>query len=297
MTRRSWAALWVVYTIWGSTYLGIELAGETMPPVLAAGVRFLIAGMLMAGWASWRRGPRVLLPERRRLGGAILVGLLLPGANAMLFVAERHVPTSVAALVFASVPLWLVVFRTAAGDRPRLASLAGTAAGFVGVALLLNPSGRTTSWGLALVVLSTLTWATGSFLASRLPLPEDSLGATAIEMLAGAALLLPLGLVFHGHDALNPAAFSARSWFGLGYLVVFGSLLGFTAYVWLLANAPIGTVATYAYVNPIVAILLGTAVLHEGVTTRTGVGAAVVIAAVAVVIRFEAKTVVEPFRE
>jgi drug/metabolite transporter (DMT)-like permease len=297
VTGRSWGALWVVYTIWGSTYLGIELAGETMPPVFAAGVRFLIAGALMAAWTAWRRGPRALLPSGRRLGGAILVGFLLPGANAMLFVAERHVPTSVAALVFASVPLWLVVFRTASGDRPRLASLAGTAAGFVGVALLLNPSGQTTGWGLALVVLSALTWATGSFLASRLPLPEDSLGATAIEMLAGAALLLPLGLVFHGHGSLNPASFSTRSWFGLGYLVVFGSLVGFTAYVWLLANAPIGTVATYAYVNPIVAILLGTVVLHEGVTARTGVGAAVVIVGVAVVIRFEAREVVEPFRE
>jgi drug/metabolite transporter (DMT)-like permease len=297
MTRRGWAALWIVYTIWGSTYLGIELAGETMPPVFAAGVRFLIAGVAMATWASWRRGPRVLWPGRRQLGGALLVGLLLPGANAILFVAERHVPTSVAALVFASVPLWLVAFRMAAGDRPRLAPLAGTAIGFGGVALLLSPSGRTTAWGLGLVVLSTLTWATGSFLAARLPLPADSLGATAIEMLAGAALLLPLGIAFHGHDSLNPATFSGRSLFGLAYLIVFGSLAGFTAYVWLLANAPIGTVATYAYVNPIVAILLGTAVLHEGVTARTGIGAAVVIAAVAVVIRYEAREVVEPFRE
>jgi drug/metabolite transporter (DMT)-like permease len=297
MTRRGWAALWIVYTIWGSTYLGIELAGETMPPVFAAGVRFLIAGVAMATWASWRRGPRVLWPGRRQLGGALLVGLLLPGANAILFVAERHVPTSVAALVFASVPLWLVAFRMAAGDRPRLAPLAGTAIGFGGVALLLSPSGRTTAWGLGLVVLSTLTWATGSFLAARLPLPADSLGATAIEMLAGAALLLPLGIAFHGHDSLNPATFSGRSLFGLAYLIVFGSLAGFTAYVWLLANAPIGTVATYAYVNPIVAIGLGTLVLHEGVTVRTGIGAAVVIAAVAVVIRYEAREVVEPFRE
>jgi len=297
MTRRGWAALWVVYTIWGSTYLGIELAGETMPPVFAAGVRFLIAGALMAGWAAWRRGPRVLLPARRQLGGAMLVGVLLPGANAILFVAERHVPTSVAALVFASVPLWLVSFRTATGDRPRLASLAGTAVGFGGVALLLDPAGRATVWGLALVVLSTLTWATGSFLAARLPLPEDTLGATAIEMLTGAALLLPLGIAFHGHGSLDPATFSARSLFGLAYLIAFGSLLGFTAYVWLLANAPIGTVATYAYVNPVVAIVLGTLVLHEGVTVRTGLGAAIVIAAVAVVIRHEAREVVEPFRE
>jgi drug/metabolite transporter (DMT)-like permease len=297
VTRRGWAALWVVYVIWGSTYLGIELAGETMPAAFAAGVRFLIAGTLMAAWASWRRGPRVLLPARRRLGSALLVGLLLTGANAMLFVAERNVPTSVAALVFSSVPLWLVVFRTGSGDRPRLASLAGTAAGFGGVALLLSLSGRTTAWGLALVVLSALTWSTGSFVAARLPLPEDSLAATAIEMLAGAALLLPLGIAFHGHDSLDPTTFSARSWFGLGYLIVFGSLVGFTAYVWLLANAPIGTVATYAYVNPIVAILLGTLVLSESVTLRTGVGAAIVIAAVAVVIRFEARKVVEPFRE
>lgn len=291
MTRgaRFWLALWGVYLIWGSTYLGIGLAGETIPPIFAAGVRFLVAGSIMAGLVLLASGRAPFRLPRRELASAALVGVVLTSANALLFVAERDVPTGVTALIFASVPLWIVLLRTLGGDRPAAASLAGTAAGFAGVAILLRPSGEATAVGLLLVVVAAGTWAAASFTASRLPMPPDARVVAAVEMLAGGVVLLPLGIALRGDEPLDPTAWSGRSLFGLAYLVVFGSLVGFTAYVWLIGNAPIGTVATYAYVNPVVAILLGTLVLSEALTLSILAGAAVVLASVAAVIRREAR--------
>ena len=281
---RVWVALWTVYVIWGSTYLGIELAGETIPPLFAVAVRFLVAGTLMAGFAAWRRGGRVLRVSRGEFGSAGLVGALLPGANAVLFIAERHVPTGLSALIIGSVPLWVVLLRTFAADRPPAAALAGVVVGFGGLGLLVRPSGGAPLWALLLVVCSAVMWAVGSFMSSRLPLPRDAFAATSLEMLAGGLLLLPIALATtHPHFS----QFSGRSIFGFVYLVTFGSLLGYTAYVWLLDNAPIGKVATYAYVNPVVAIALGAIVLHESLTWTIGAGAVLVLACVALVIRYE----------
>ncbi|MDE3025021.1 MAG: EamA family transporter [Acidobacteriota bacterium] len=284
-TSKVWVALGTVYVIWGSTYLGIKLAGETIPPLFAAGARFVAAGLLMAAFTARRRGFRVLRVRPVELASAALVGLLLPGANAILFVAERHVATGLASLIIGAVPLWIVLMRTATGDRPPAVALASVVVGFGGLALLVRPSGGAPLWALLLVVGSSVLWGTGSFLSSRLPLPRDSFAATTYEMLAGGAVLLPLGLA-----ATSPhvSAFSARSIGGWFYLVTFGSLVGYTAYVWLLDNAPIGTVATYAYVNPVVAIALGAIVLHERLTWAIGVGALLVLACVAVVVRREA---------
>ena len=277
-------ALATVYLIWGSTYLGIELTGETIPPLFAVGMRFILAGLLMTGLTAWLRGTGVLRVTRAQLGSAVVVGALLPGANGVLFVAERHVATGLASLIIGSVPLWLVVFRTLSGDRPPRAALLAVAAGFGGLVLLVRPGGGAPLWGLMLVLASALMWAAGSFLSSRLPMPRDAFAAAAIEMLAGGAILLPIGLATtHPHFA----EFSARSIFGFFYLVTFGSVVGYTAYVWLLDNAPLGTVATYAYVNPIVAIALGAIVLHESLTWTIGVGALLVLACVAVVVRQE----------
>ncbi len=279
-----WIALGTVYLIWGSTYLGIELAGETIPPMFAVGTRFVAAGLLMTAFTAWRRGPRVLRVRPAELASAALVGTLLPGANAVLFIAERHVQTGVASLVIGAVPLWVVVLRTFASDRPPVATLAGVGVGFAGLALLVRPTGGAPLWAMLIVVVSSVMWATGSFLSSRLPMPADSFAATSIEMLVGGAILLPIGLATtHPHFT----DFSARSIFGWFYLVTFGSLVGYTAYVWLLDNAPIGTVATYAYVNPIVAIALGAIVLHESITWTIGVGALLVLACVALVVRTE----------
>jgi drug/metabolite transporter (DMT)-like permease len=283
---RIWVALATVYLIWGSTYLGIELAGETIPPLFAVGTRFVAAGLLLTGVTLLRRGRGAFRVTRAELASAILVGALLPGANAVLFVAERHVPTGVAALIFGSVPLWLVLMRSGAGDRPPAVALAAVLAGFGGLALLVHPGGSAPLWSLLTVVGAAAMWATGSFLSSRLPLPRDALAATSLEMLAGGAILLPIGALAAHPDF---GAISARSAFGWLYLVTFGSIVGYTAYVWLLDNAPLGTVATYAYVNPVVAIALGALVLHEHLTWRVGAGAAVVVACVAIVVRQESR--------
>jgi len=279
-----WVALGTVYLIWGSTYLGIKLAGETIPPMFAVGTRFLAAGLLMSLFTVWRRGGGVFRVSRAAIGSCILIGALLPGANAILFVAERHVPTGLAALIIGAVPLWIVLLRTMTGDRPPRVALLAVVVGFCGLAILVRPSGGAPLWALLLCVCSSVMWATGSFLSGRLPLPEDVFAATSLEMLAGGAILLPIGLAT---TSPHPADFSSRSIFGWVYLVTFGSLVGYTAYVWLLDNAPLGTVATYAYVNPVVAIALGAIVLGESLTWTIVVGAVLVLACVALVIRQE----------
>jgi drug/metabolite transporter (DMT)-like permease len=281
---RVWVALWAVYIIWGSTYLGIELAGETIPPMFAVGTRFVAAGLLMLGFTAWRRGRGVLRIAPRELASCVLIGALLPTANGLLFIAERHVPTGLASLIVGSVPLWVVLLRTSTGDRPPPASLAGVLVGFAGLALLVRPSGGAPLWALLLCLCSAVMWATGSFLSSRLPLPRDSFAATSYEMLAGGVIMLPIGLATtHPH----PSEFSARSIGGWLYLVSFGSIIGYTAYVWLLDNAPIGKVSTYAYVNPVVAIALGAIVLHEKLTWTIGLAAVLILACVAIVVRRE----------
>ena len=279
-----WVALCTVYVLWGSTYLGIEMAGETIPPLFAVAWRFLVAGTLMAGWVAWRRGLSALRVSRQQLGSAALIGVLLPGANALLFVAERDVPIGLASLVIASVPLLVVALRIAGGDRPTRGSLIGVAIGFVGIAVLVRPGGGATAGGLALVVGSAVAWAVGSYLSGRLPMPRDAFAATALEMLAGGVFLLPIGLLATDFE---PSEWSTQSILSWWYLVVFGSLLGYTAYVWLLHHAPIGKVATYAYVNPVVAITLGVIVLDETLSWRIVIGAAIVLVAVAAVVRKE----------
>ena len=279
-----WVGLATVYVIWGSTYLGIELAGETIPPMFAVGIRFLAAAALMFAFTAWRGGTAVLRVTKAELASCALIGALLPGANAILFVAERHVATGLASLIIGAVPLWIIVMRTAAGDRPHRAALAGVVVGFGGLALLVRPSGHAPLWALLLVVLSSIMWASGSYASGKLPLPRDSFAATSYEMLAGGVILTAIALPTTDPDF---SEFSARSIGGWFYLVTFGSVIGYTAYVWLLDNAPIGKVATYAYVNPVVAIALGAIVLHESITWTIAIGAVLVLACVAVVVRTE----------
>ncbi len=272
-----WVALWTVYIVWGSTYLGIAIADETLPPLLTVSTRFLLAGAIMAAVVV-RRGGSMRVP-RPALLSAILVGLLLPGANAVLFYAEREVPTGFASLLIATVPLIVVMLRLGLRERLPTIVLAGVGVGFVGVAVLAQPSGTVTTTGIALCLLSAVMWSVGSVAASRLEMPADPFAATSWEMLAGGAVMLPLGIATAG--SLHP---SASSFLALAYLVIFGSVLGYTAYTWLLANAPLATVSTYAYVNPVVALGLGVLVRHEHLSTRILVGAALVVGAVAVVV-------------
>jgi drug/metabolite transporter (DMT)-like permease len=284
---RIWTALVVVYVIWGSTYLGIAIAGETIPPLFAASTRFIVAGALMALVVRLRGGS--LSISRAALVSCVIIGCLLPGANAILFFAERNVPTGLASLIIASVPLWIVLFRVLARERLGRQALGGVALGFVGVAILAQPSGGAKWWGIALCLASAIMWAGGSFLSARVTMPDDPFTATTYEMLAGGLVMFVPALFTLNHFA--PSAHSIAGWV---YLVIFGSLIGYTAYVWLLANAPLGLVSTYAYVNPVVAIALGVLFRGEHLTWRLLIGAVVVIAAVALVVRQEPASVPAP---
>jgi drug/metabolite transporter (DMT)-like permease len=282
-----WTALVTVYVIWGSTYLGIAYAGETIPPLFAASTRFIVAGALMAAVVGLRGG--TLRVSRRALVSCVIIGALLPGANAVLFFAERKVPTGLASLIIASVPLWVVLLRLLGRERLPWPALAGVGVGFAGVAVLAHPSGGATYWGIALCVISAVMWATGSVLSAWLVMPDDPFAATSYEMLAGGLLMLPFSLFTVHH--FSPSMTSILGWI---YLVTFGSIVGYTAYTWLLANAPLGLVSTYAYVNPIVAIVLGVLFRGEHLTWRLLVGAVIVVVAVALVVRQEPPAATEP---
>ncbi len=287
-----WTGLWIVYIVWGSTYLAIRVVVETVPPFLSAGARFSLAGAAMLAFLTWRRGRAVLRPTRRQLLSCFAVGTLLMGANAVVSVAEVDVPSSMAALLIASVPLWVILYRRALGDRVAGISVGAVLVGFVGVALLLLPGKQTGGaplLALLTVVAAAAMWAGGSVASTRLTLPRDPFVSSAWQMLLGGGVCALTGVLTGELGDFHPADFSARSLIGFAYLVVFGSWLAFAAYAWLLQNAPVSRVATYAYVNPVVAIALGWAILGEAVTKTTFVGAAVIVASVAAVVRTEAR--------
>ena len=292
-SRAVWAALWVVYIAWGSTYVGIRVMDRTLPPLIGAGVRYVGAGLLMYGaLAVWRRRlPRV---SGRELASLVLVSILmLVGGNGVITVAERHVPAGLAALLVASMPLWVLLLRIASGDRPRSATLAGLAIGFAGVAVLVlrGRAGQGVSVPSTLLVLgAAFAWSLGSWLSARLPLPDDAWAGTAIEMLIGGAFMAALApLVGERWSGVWNRA-SADSLLALIYLALAGSILALTAYVWLLRHAPISKISTYAYVNPVVAVGLGALILGETVTPLMVVGGAIIVVAVAVVVRSESRS-------
>jgi drug/metabolite transporter (DMT)-like permease len=287
---RIWTALGVVYVVWGSTYLAIRVMVRDLPPLLGAGARFLTAGVLMLAFLA-ARGHRIRVP-RRALAGAALIGVLLPaGGNGVVSVAERDVPSGLAALLVASVPLWVVLLRsTVGGERVEGRTLAGVAIGFVGLGLLLLPGSRpsdATMLGVLLVLVAACSWAVGSFLSPRIEMPGDAFVSTAWQMTFGGVALLTGALVGGEPGDLHLGHTSAKSLLALAYLVVLGSWLAFTAYAWLLQNAPISQVSTYAYVNPLVAVLLGWALLDEHLGVGTLAGAALVVASVAVIVSRE----------
>jgi len=289
---RIWAALAIVYVVWGSTYLAIRYAVETMPPLLSAGVRFLVAGLILLAVVVAARGRAALRVTRAQATTAAVSGvLLLFGGNGLVSVAEQRVASGLAALLVACIPLWIVVLRAGLGDRPGLATAGGVLLGFAGVALLFLPggSGDTDLAYAALCVLASLSWAIGSLLVTRRPVPADPLTLTTIEMLAGGVALLLVAPAVGELRGFSVADVSGTSWLALAYLIVFGSLIAFTAYVWLLGNAPVSLVSTYAYVNPAVAVLLGVLIAGERLTWSTLAGGVVVLAAIAVVVTAESR--------
>jgi drug/metabolite transporter (DMT)-like permease len=280
----------VVYVVWGSTYLAIAVMIETMPPLVASGVRFTVAGSLMLGvllaHARLRRGAeRSERPTLAHWRTAAIVGtLLLLGGNGGVVLSELFIPSGITAVLVATVPIWLAVF-DAILDRRRPSALviAGLIAGIVGVVLLIAPIdgvGRIEPVGVGLVILAAILWAIGSLYARRAPLPRSALLGTGMEMLVGGTALIVAGALLGELGRIDVEAFSVRSLVALAYLVLVGSLAGYTAYTWLLANVPVTTVGTYAYVNPIVAVALGAVILNEPITPRTLIASAIIIGAV-----------------
>jgi drug/metabolite transporter (DMT)-like permease len=302
-TALVWIALLIVYVVWGSTYLAIRVTVETMPPLISAGTRFLTAAVLLAvALVVVRRRLSTLRITRREFFGAGTIGiLLLTCGNGGVVIGEQTVPSALAALLVASVPLWVVVLRFTSGDRPGWATLFGVLVGFVGLAVLALPGGSAGATsaaitiGTVVILGASLCWASGSFLSARLPLPVDPFVTAVWQMAIGGTALWVLGVArgeLAGTDVLqDPFGFladiSTRSWTALAWLIVAGSVIAFTAYAWLLQNASISLVSTYAYVNPIVAVVLGGLILDEAVTTAILVGGAIVVLAVVVVVSTE----------
>ena len=300
VSARVWLALSLVYVIWGSTYLAIRAAVTTMPPFLGAAVRFLTAGGVLFLW-SIRRGERVADRPRLRQWSAATIagGLMLMGANGGVMWAEQHIPIGVTALVIATVPLWMVVLgRVAFGDRITLREVAGVLVGFAGLVLLVRVRGSDARAldiaGVAVALLAAVSWATGSLYSRRAPLPRRPLVSTAMQMLAGGTLLLITAAATGEFAEVHLAHISPESWAGLAYLIVFGSWVAFSAYVWLLKNARISLVSTYAYVNPIVAVFLGWAILGERITWVTLLAGAVIVVAVALIVSAKKPAVAAP---
>ncbi|ADB35858.1 protein of unknown function DUF6 transmembrane [Kribbella flavida DSM 17836] len=290
-TAMIWSALVVVYIVWGSTYLAIRIVVEAeIPPMLGMAARFLAAAALLAGFLALRSGGHRLKVTGRELLGTAVVGLLLLAfGNGAVAVAEQTVPSGLAALLVAAVPLWLMLLRVGGGERPRLLTWIGVLIGFTGAALLSLSSGDTSAKPLSVVilVLGTISWAVGSRFSPRLGLPKDPLVATVYEMAIGGTAMVLLGVLRGEPGRLHLDAIHTDGWIALGYLVVFGSLLAYSAYTYLLANAPISLIGTYAYVNPVVAVLLGWLILSERVTPTILLGGAVVVLGVALVVTAE----------
>jgi drug/metabolite transporter (DMT)-like permease len=284
-----WFALGIVYVVWGSTYLAIRISVDTIPPFVMGGARFTLAGVLLYGIARLRGAPKWV--SAREFWSCALVGTLLAaGGNGIVNVAEVYIHSGFAALVIAAVPLWVVLMRRITGERIATVTLLSVLTGFVGVGLLLAPGGGGGSdrtLGFFLVLFASFSWALGSFISPRLKLPPHALLSTAIQMFCGGLVLSAAALVSSEPSDLNVGAISTDSWLAFGYLVLVGSLVAYSAYSWLLQNAPISRVATYAYVNPTIAIFLGWLVLDERVTALTLLGAAIVIGSVAVTVRKE----------
>ncbi len=297
MTRPSWqvwTALWIVYIVWGSTYLGIRVLVETVPPMLSTGARFLCAGAIIWLWVRIRGGTSAVRVGRPALGAALLTGaLLIPCATGLVAVAEsKGAPSSYAALIFASIPLWVVLLRRLTGEHPPVLTYVGVLAGYVGVAILLLPGNRPEGVTLAiggLLVIAAFSWSLGSVWSRHLPGPPDAALATALTTMGGGLLAILVGSIRGEWASFDVAAISGRSIAAFVYLVLIGSVVGFSAYVWLLKHAPISRVATYAYVNPVVALILGRIAFSEPISATAIVGAGVIVASVAFVVRQEAE--------
>ncbi len=281
-------AFLAIYLVWGSTYLAIRYAIETIPPLLMASGRFLVAGIAVYFWARWRGTPT---PDRAGwLAAAVVGALLLLGGNGGVVWSEQHVPSGLAALLVSTVPLWMVLLEWSRrdGQRPQLQTMVGIVAGFVGVGLLVGPSGGWSAgrvpWVPALVLIgASLSWSLGSILSRGPAMPRSPVLAGGMQMISGGTFLLGASLLRGEWAMFRLEQVSLRSAIGWAYLVFFGSLVGFTAYVWLLREVSPASVSTYAFVNPAVAVFLGWAMADEPLTPRVLLSMGLIIIAVLLV--------------
>ncbi|HAX70170.1 MAG TPA: EamA family transporter [Anaerolineales bacterium] len=286
MKSKIWLALLSLYIVWGSTYLGIKVAIETIPPFFHASVRFFISGLILL---IWQRAVGSEMPTRKQwISTAIIGNLLLLGGNGLVSWAEQFIPSGIAALIIATVPLFLVILEALrpGGVKPTWQAIVGLIIGFVGIFILVGPAELSGSeskldpFGVIALLSACVLWAFGSTYSKSADLPKSSLMTTGAEMLMGSVGLLIVSLLTGELNGWNPAEVSSRSLIGLVYLITIGSIVGFGSYIWLLQNAPISLVATYAYVNPIVAVILGFFFANEALEPRIWLATAIIIGAV-----------------
>ena len=286
MKTKIWTALIALYIVWGSTYLAIRFAVETLPPFFHGALRFLISGIILF---AWRRAVGDPAPTKGNWKSTAIVGtLLLLGGNGLVGLAEKSIPSSIAALIISMSPFWLVLFESfrAGGTKPNWQSILGLVIGFGGVFLLIGPAEITGSkqsfdlFGVVLLLFASLLWSLGSIYARGADMPRSTLLSTGMQMLAGAVALFIVSVLTGELNGFSFGQVSLRSWLGLAYLIAFGSLVGFVAYGWLIHNAPVSLFSTYAYVNPVVAVFLGWLLAGEELNSRIAIASAIIIGSV-----------------
>ena len=282
------AAFIAVYIVWGSTYLAIRYAVQTIPPFFMVGARFIVSGVMLYAWGRWRGSPR---PTSAQWRDATITGILmLCCGNGAVSWAEQRVPSGLAALLVAVVPLWIVLvdWLRPHGTRPRLLVATGVVVGLIGLVVLIGPDslaghGSIDTAGALVLIVGSLAWAAGSVFTRYGALPDSAVMSTGLQMIGGSIALLIVGAARGEVSSLHLAQISPASWIGWVYLVTFGSLVGFTAYIYLLQTVSPAKASTYAYVNPLVAVLLGWAIAGESVTLRSLEAAAIILAGVAMI--------------
>ena len=288
--------LGIMYIAWGTTYIGIAFTIETMPPLISMSFRFVAASLALFVFIGFRSGWNALRISRKEMTSAVFLGVLMlgTGLGTMAF-AEKVVPIGVASLIVAAMPIWTALFRTLDNDRPKISSLVGIVGGLIGIGIIMLPGhtiarpdsgGQNVTLWMFIILFGNLCWSLGSFIAPRMETPSNPLILSTYEM-AGAGVALFVAGMIHQESISDFMDASSRSWSGWFYLVTVGSLIGYTVYTWLLENAPITLVSTYAYVNPIVAVALGIVIFNETLTPNILIGGFIVIVSVAIVVAVE----------
>jgi drug/metabolite transporter (DMT)-like permease len=289
MKSRIWLALFTLYIAWGTTYLAIRFAVESIPPFFMTGTRFLVAGLVLYIWRRLAGDPA---PTRVQWRSAIIIGtFLLVGGIGGVTLAERYVPSGIAALIVSAAPLWILVIGALrrGGDRLTWQSMTGVLIGLAGIVILVNPEGQSTHQpvysllGIVILLWAGISWAIGSIYSHEAKLPDSALLGNGMELLAGAGGSYLIGLLMGEARQLDVSAISLRSLSGLGYLIVVGSLIGFVIYTWLLREAPTPLVVTYAFVNPLVAVVLGSLVAGEALNPRILIAAPLILMAIGLI--------------